>query len=80
MGQNRLDSTLFLLSLKLSAGDLCLTRICILQHLLFEDTNLKKKKNQQKRFAFYSNLPRSFFFFLVFLGSPSARKSEVQHS
>lgn len=47
MGQNRLDSTLFLLSLKLSAGDLCLTRICILQHLLSEDTNLKERKKRK---------------------------------
>lgn len=63
MGQNRLDSTLFLLSLKLSAGDLCLTRICILQHLLFEDTNLKKKKISKKDLHFIQIYRGVFFFF-----------------
>lgn len=73
MGQNRLDSTLFLLSLKLSAGDLFLTRICILQHLLFEDINLKKKKKEickkdsEKICILFKSTEEFFFvFFLKF--------------
>lgn len=66
MGQNRLDLTLFLLSLKLSAGDLCLKNVYYYStYFAAEKLNLK---NLQKGCAFYLNL------FKLFLGSWSVRK------